>query len=65
MSRPRTSKSKRNSERRPAAMPAAGLLTFYEEDIGGIKLRPEHVVISTFLLSLLVIMAHLGLFTLR
>lgn len=46
-------------------MPAAGLLTFYEEDIGGIKLRPEHVVIGAFLLSLLVVMAHLGFFTPR
>ena len=46
-------------------MPAAGLLTFYEEDIGGIKIRPEYVVISAFLLSLIVVMAHLGLFTPR
>lgn len=58
-------KDKGGSERRPTAMPAAGLLTFYEEDIGGIKLRPEYVVMSAFLLSLLVIMAHLGFFTPR
>uniref|UniRef100_A0A7C4FF89 Preprotein translocase subunit Sec61beta n=1 Tax=Thermofilum pendens TaxID=2269 RepID=A0A7C4FF89_THEPE len=52
-------------ERRPTALPAAGLLTFYEEDIGGIRVRPEVVVLSAFLLSLLVVLAHLGLFTPR
>lgn len=61
----RAKKGGKSSERRPTAMPAAGLLTFYEEDIGGIKLRPEHVVIGAFLLSLLVVMAHLGFFTPR
>lgn len=51
---------KGEKERRPTAMPAAGLLTFYEEDIGGIKVRPELVIAGTFLLVLVVIMAHLG-----
>lgn len=53
---------KSDKERKPTALPAAGLLTFYEEDIGGIKIRPEIVVAGTFLLALLVIMAHLGVF---
>jgi len=61
----KSGKSKGGSERRPATLPAAGLLTFYEEDIGGVKIRPEYVVISAFLLSLIVVMAHLGLFTPR
>lgn len=61
----RSRRGKGGSERRPATLPAAGLLTFYEEDIGGIKIRPEYVVISAFLLSLIVVMAHLGLFTPR
>lgn len=51
-------------DRKPTTMPAAGLLTFYEEDIGGIKVRPEFVVAGAFLLALLVIMAHLGVFSL-
>uniref|UniRef100_A0A7C1T2Q2 Preprotein translocase subunit Sec61beta n=1 Tax=Thermofilum pendens TaxID=2269 RepID=A0A7C1T2Q2_THEPE len=58
-------KKSKERERRPTALPAAGLLTFYEEDIGGIRLRPEVVVLSAFLLSLLVVLAHLGLFTPR
>ncbi|PLJ77571.1 preprotein translocase subunit Sec61beta [Infirmifilum sp. SLHALR2] len=53
---------KGEKERKPTALPAAGLLTFYEEDIGGIKIRPEVVVAGTFLLALIVIMAHLGVF---
>ncbi|AKG38888.1 hypothetical protein MA03_05945 [Infirmifilum uzonense] len=60
------SKSKKSrkgeKERKPTALPAAGLLTFYEEDIGGIKIRPEFVVAGTFLLALIVVMAHLGIF---
>jgi len=58
-------KGRGEKERRPTALPAAGLLTFYEEDIGGVRVRPEVVVLSAFLLSLLVVLAHLGLFTPR
>jgi preprotein translocase subunit Sec61beta len=64
MSKSRTKKGG-EKERRPTTLPAAGLLTFYEEDIGGIKVRPEIVVLSAFLLSLLVVLAHLGLLTPR
>ncbi|QOJ79638.1 preprotein translocase subunit Sec61beta [Infirmifilum lucidum] len=53
---------KSEKESKPATLPAAGLLTFYEEDIGGIKVRPEVVVAGTFLLALIVIMAHLRVF---
>ncbi|MEM0040082.1 MAG: preprotein translocase subunit Sec61beta [Thermofilum sp.] len=56
------SKKEKSSERKPATMPAAGLLTFYEEDIGGIKIRPEIVVVGTFLFVMLVILAHAGVF---
>ncbi len=65
MSKSESSKKKGGrggKERKPATLPAAGLLTFYEEDIGGIKVRPEVVVAGTFLLALIVIMAHLGVF---
>ncbi|WP_405054544.1 preprotein translocase subunit Sec61beta [Thermofilum sp.] len=37
-------------------------MTFYEEDIGGIKIRPEIVVVGTFLFVMLVILAHAGVF---
>lgn len=43
-------------------MPAAGLLTFYEEDIGGIKIRPEVVIVGTFLFIVIVLLAHAGIF---
>jgi len=56
------SKVKKKRERTPATMSAAGLMSFFEEEIEGIKLRPELVVASAIVLITLVIMAHLGLF---
>ncbi|ABL78037.1 preprotein translocase subunit Sec61beta [Thermofilum pendens] len=53
-------KKEGGKERKPTALPAAGLLTFYEEDIGGIKVRPELVIAGTFLLVILVLLAHAG-----
>ncbi|MCC6003208.1 MAG: SEC61-beta family protein [Thermofilum sp.] len=55
-------KKEKSSERKPATMPAAGLLTFYEEDIGGIKIRPEVVIVGTFLFIVIVLLAHAGIF---
>ncbi len=55
-------KAKRKKERTPATMSAAGLMSFFEEEIEGIKIRPEIVIVSAIALMTLVIMAHLGLF---
>ena len=40
-------------------MTAAGLVTYFEEEVGGLKLRPELVVALSVGLMLLVILAHL------
>ncbi len=53
----------RRRERRPATLSAAGLMSFFEEEIKGIKVRPEIVVGAAIVLMSLVIMAHLGLFS--
>lgn len=59
----RRKKKKRDKEKAPPPMTAAGLMTFYEEDIGGIKIKPEIVLLLSFALMIIVIMAHLGLFS--
>lgn len=38
---------------------AAGLITYFEEEIGGLRIRPELVVVLALGLMLLVIVAHL------
>lgn len=38
---------------------AAGLVTYFEEEVGGLKVRPEVVVALTIGLILLVLLAHL------
>jgi len=60
--RRKSKKKKKDKERSPQPLSAAGLMTFFEEDIGGIKVRPELVLAATFLTAVVVIMAHLGVF---
>lgn len=55
-------KARKKKERTPATMSAAGLMSFFEEEIEGIGVRPEIVIISAIALMTIVIMAHLGLF---
>ncbi len=42
-----------------APMTSAGLVRFFEEEIQGLKVRPEIVIFSAFALIILVIMAHM------
>ncbi len=52
--------AKRERRRRTAApMSAAGLVTYFEEEVGGLRLRPEAVVALAVGLMALVILAHL------
>ncbi|HDI31287.1 MAG TPA: preprotein translocase subunit Sec61beta [Thermofilum sp.] len=55
-------RKKREKEKKAAPMSAAGLMTFYEEEIGGVKVRPEIVILTTLALIGAVLLAHLGLF---
>lgn len=50
---------KDRKKRTSAPMTAAGLVTYFEEEVGGLKLRPELVVALSVGLMLLVILAHL------
>lgn len=43
-----------------APQSAAGLLTYFEEEVGGIKLRPEAIVVLAVGLMLCVMIAHLA-----
>jgi len=50
----------RDRKRKPRApTTAAGLITYFEEELGGIKVRPEVVVALALALMLLVVIAHL------
>ncbi|MEM1508963.1 MAG: preprotein translocase subunit Sec61beta [Thermofilaceae archaeon] len=42
-----------------APQSAAGLLTYFEEEVGGVKLRPEAIVALAVGLMLCVMIAHL------
>jgi len=54
----------RKSRRRKPTTPmsAAGLITYFEEEAGGIKIRPEAIIAIGLGLVVTVIMAHLGFF---
>lgn len=53
---------KRDRDRARPPVSAAGLMTFFEEEIGGIKIRPEMVLLSSLLVIVVVLLAHLGFF---
>ncbi len=44
-----------------APQSAAGLITYFEEEVGGIKLRPEAIVALAVGLMLCIMIAHLVL----
>lgn len=53
---------RKGRRRRPSApMSAAGLITYFEEEVGGIKIRPEALIAFAVALMLTVLVAHLGL----
>jgi len=54
---------KKEKERSPPPISGAGLITFYQEEIKGIPIKPIYVIISSILLTVLVILANLGIFT--
>ena len=49
------------SKKKKISMPpsSAGLMTYYQEEGGGIKLKPEHVLIFTAIVILFELMLHL------
>ena len=46
-------------ERAPMPMSGAGLMRFFEDETHGIKIKPQYVIISSVVLMVTVIMAHL------
>ena len=48
-------------KRQPAPATAAGLITYFEEEVGGIRIRPEAVVLIAVGLIAAVIIAHVSL----
>jgi len=52
---------KSGKKRQTAPTTAAGLITYFEEEIGGIKIRPEAVVLLAIGLIAVVIIAHVSL----
>ncbi|MCS7105154.1 MAG: preprotein translocase subunit Sec61beta [Thermofilaceae archaeon] len=39
---------------------AAGLVTYFEEELGGLKIRPEVVIVLAVSLMIVVILAHIS-----
>lgn len=58
----RARRRRRREEEAPPPISGAGLVRFFEEEIKGIKIRPEIVVAATIGLIVAVILAHLGVF---
>ncbi len=52
---------RKEKDEAPPPVSVAGLMTFLEEEVGGVKVRPELVIAMAMTLSLLVIFAHLGI----
>lgn len=53
-------RSKKREEEAPPPLSGAGLVRFFDEEIKGIKIRPEFVILATVGLIVVVILAHLG-----
>lgn len=51
-------RSKRRRETAPMPLSGAGLVRFFEEEIKGVKIKPEVVFIGTLALIILVLLAH-------
>ncbi|MCC6012867.1 MAG: preprotein translocase subunit Sec61beta [Candidatus Verstraetearchaeota archaeon] len=54
-------KMPKRERKKEAPMPitGAGLIRFFEEEIHGIKIKPVYVIISSIILIISVILAHL------
>ncbi|MBD3198133.1 MAG: preprotein translocase subunit Sec61beta [Candidatus Lokiarchaeota archaeon] len=63
MSSRRSRRSKRRSGQAPMPMGGAGLIRFFEDPSIGIKISPIASVIFAAALIIIVILAHLGVFT--
>lgn len=50
--------SKRRRETAPMPLSGAGLVRFFEEEIKGVKIKPEVVFIGALALIVLVLLAH-------
>ncbi len=52
---------RRNRESAPPPLSGAGLVRFFEEEVEGIKIRPELVILSAISLISAVLLAHLNI----
>lgn len=55
--------SKRRREVAPMPLAGAGLVRFFEEEVKGIKIKPEAVLIGSLALTVSVLLAHVLLGT--
>ena len=55
----RKGKGRKEKKGAPPPPSGAGLITFYQEDIKGIKIRPEYVIATAIMLTIGVVLAHL------
>ena len=53
---------RRERERMAPPISGAGLITFYQEEIKGIKIKPIYIVIMSIALISIVLLAHMGVF---
>lgn len=52
---------KRGKKRQTAPVSVAGLVTYFEEEVGGLKFRPELVIALAFGFIIVVILVHIFL----
>ena len=52
---------RRRREEGPMPVSGAGLIRFFEEDISGVRIRPELVVVVSILFIVLVVLAHIAI----
>ena len=52
---------RRRREESPMPMSGAGLIRFFEEDISGVRVRPELVVAIAIMFIVLVVLAHVAI----
>ncbi|MCD6369312.1 MAG: preprotein translocase subunit Sec61beta [Thermoproteales archaeon] len=54
-------KGGKKEERAPPPISGAGLITFYQEEIHGIKIRPLYIILASIGLVAAVLLADLGI----
>ncbi|RLE80764.1 MAG: preprotein translocase subunit Sec61beta [Thermoprotei archaeon] len=59
--RKRKEKEKEKGERAPPPISGAGLVTFYQEEIKGIKIRPVYIILASIILITVVLLADVGI----